>query len=414
MFRGISLRHLSLLLLGPMLAETLSMFFTPWYVYQATYVLMLDSSWTGLIPAAGSLGYTCSSLIAGRWVTPRIAPFLMVGSIVLVTTFGLTGMALYNYWAFLACAFLASSAIGHYYTPFQINMTHVQPFRTLAFSVGFYNIAWGTGAAVGPLVGSSLSAAPMTSLAITAGAILFVHTALNIQAYLAPRPDHEEHATAAFASTGRQRMYAMVCFIAVAASVRGLYMPLWPALGREFGWSDWQVGLGQCAVFAPLPLLSLLWARMRRRLVHPWIMLGSLALAFVGFGGLYFTSSWPVAMVLAFMTGIGESCVVFHAIYYMNADPNVKRRSRNVGLFEMTAGATNVAGPIILGVLASGNPTGPMPYGWACVTIAAATAWVAWSELRGRGQKLQVRGQKSESESDSESEVRPERLTSDR
>src|SRR5687767_7148810 len=121
MWRGTSLRKISLLLLGPMITETLASMFPAWMV------LVADKSqgyapWQHmLIPSMGSMGYAISSWIAGRWVTPRWATRLMVVTILLMTGAGLAAATIKVYVAFVLLSFTMGFSIGHYYTPFQIN-----------------------------------------------------------------------------------------------------------------------------------------------------------------------------------------------------------------------------------------------------------------------------------------------------
>ena len=65
MLRGISLRHFALLLFGPMLTETLSMFFAAYFMLRATKDLGLPPRTQMLIAVVGSAAYAASSLVAG-------------------------------------------------------------------------------------------------------------------------------------------------------------------------------------------------------------------------------------------------------------------------------------------------------------------------------------------------------------
>lgn len=382
MWRGVSLRKLSVLLFAPMLSETLATMFQSWMVLQATKSMGLQPKQHMWIPIMGSIGYAVSAFLAGRWVTPRAAPWLMVCAILLVTGFGLSAMTLNNYWAFLAFGFAMGCAFGHYYTPFQINMTHVQPFRTLAWSVAFYNIAWGLGASIGPFLGGWLRERPLTTLSGLALGIAALHTALNLLSWAAPPPRHEVTMTAAFRSTARQRWTGMLTFLVMNLAIRGLYITLWPNLGKELGWSDVQIGTGQFFMFLPVAVAALAWARLRYHLNKPWIMLASMAIGLVSLVLLPLANTWGWAVVCATGVGLMESCVVFHAIYYMNADPNPASRAKNVGLFEMTAGIAAICGPLLMGTLAWDSATTLRPYlfGAALLTVAISVVlWMEWS-----------------------------------
>ena len=379
MWRGISLRKLAALVFAPMLTETLATLFLAWMVLRATKTMGYEAWQHMLIPMAGSLGYATSALLAGRWVTPRWAPWLMIGSILGVTAVGLAAMAIDTYPVFVASSLAMGLCFGHYYTPFQINMTHVRPFRTVAWSVGFYNVAWGSGAALGPFIGSSMRVAPLAALAVIALGLAALHTALNFLALSAPEPTHEIERTAAFASTSPQRRVALLAFLLMNTVIRGLYLTLWPQFGKEHGWEDWQIGLGQLAIFAPLPIASLLWAKLRRRLQRPWIMLASMVIGFAGFAAIPMTDKWGWALLCVTAAGLMESCVVFHAIYYMNTDPDPRSRARCVGRFEMCAGVAGILGPASLGLLAWDDGTSWRPYAFGCALLGIAIAYVAWA-----------------------------------
>ena len=379
MWRGISLRKLGMLVFGPMLSETLVMLFAAWMVLYAERSQGYEPWQHMLIPMMGSIGYAASALIAGRWVTPAWAPRLMIATILVVAALGISAMALASYPGFLALGLLIGLTIGHYYTPFQINMTHVRPFRTLAWSVAFYNVAWGTGAAVGPFLGSSLRTATMPALIGLAVSLALAHTILALAARTAPPPRQEIIPTRVFNSTAAQRRVMLLAFVSINSIVRGLYITLWPNLGGRYGWSDAQVGLGQFCIFAPVPIAALLWARLRHRLDRPWIMLASMVVGVAGLAALPMMSHWAAAMACATAVGLMESCVVFHAIYYMNADPNPSSRSRSVGVFEMSAGLAAVLGPVCLGSLtwvAQRYETPWLPYMFGAAVVAAAIGYV--------------------------------------
>jgi fucose permease len=379
MWRGVSLRKLGLLVLGPMLTESLVTLYAAWMVWYAEKSLGYEPWEHMAIPVAGSIGYAGSAFVAGRWVTPRVAMGLMIGTILLIPAIGLFAVALKSFAAFIAVSFLIGVTIGHYYTPFQINMTHVRPFHTLAWSVAFYNVAWGTGAALGPFYGSSMRTASVWLLGSVGAALALMHTVLAVISRYAPPPAVEIDPARAFNSTPRQRRMGLVGFVTVNSMIRGLYITLWPHLGDQRGWTDAQVGFGQFCMFALVPIGSLAWARLRYRIERPWILLGTMVVGLAGFASLPWVASYGAALVCVTSIALVESCMVFHAIYYVNADPDPHRRGRNIALFEACAGLAGVIGPVSLGTLAwAAHRWGPtwMPYGVASAVVAAAIAYV--------------------------------------
>jgi len=384
MFRGIPVRHLALLLLGPFLAETITMFFGAWMTNVASNTMGRPPWQQMFIASLASTGYATSSFIAGRWITPRFAPWVLKLSPICVVAVGLVAIATQTFTAFLICAFLLGMCIGHYYVPFQINMTHVRPFRTVAFSVAFYNMAWAAGSSIGPFAGSSMRLSTSTTLAALAIALVIAHTLLAVAARLAPKPDHEEHTHAAFAPTRRQWVTAVLAFGSVGLAIRGVYATLLPDLGRQHGWSDPMIGAGQCLSFLPVVLLSPLWAALRFRLQRPWIMLASMLLGIVGVLLIPATSSYALIMLGVLLVGTMESCVVFHAIYYTNADPDPVRRGRSVGVFEMVVGISFVLGPLVMGALAWDDARSWRPYLVSAALLVLAMGNVIRVELTAR------------------------------
>ena len=351
MWRGVSLRLLAMLVLGPLLTETLVTLFITWMVLYAERSLQIEPWHHMLIPMSGSLAYAGSAFIAGRWVTPRWAPRLMTGSILVTALLGLAAMYFRSYPIFIACTFTLNLAIGHYYTPFQINMTHVRPFRTLAWSIAFYNVAWGTGASLGPLFGGSLQDAAVSTLVGIAVLIAILHTILSVSAALAPHARDEVEHTVTFHSTHRQRLTTLIAFLAVNAMIRGLYITYWPHLGVERGWSNTQIGLGQFCLYVLIPVGSLLWAPIRTLFVGPGLMLLSMIVGAAGFALLNVSHRWEFAIACVLAIGVMESCAVFCTIYYVNSDPDPRSRARWVGLFEMCAGLAGISGPATYGLL---------------------------------------------------------------
>jgi len=127
--------------------------------------------------------------------------------------------------------------MGHYYVPFQVNMVHARPFRTVAWSVAFYNVAWGTGAAMGPFLSAWFKQRPTLVIAGIAVAVAVGHTLISLLAMTARKPTTHDQPTAAFASTPGQRLGSRLAFFAVGTVVRGLYATLWPYISAARGWT---------------------------------------------------------------------------------------------------------------------------------------------------------------------------------
>jgi MFS family permease len=380
MWRGLSVRKLALLLLGPLLVEMLSMLFNAWMPLQAADRMGKQPRQVMLIGMIGAVAYASSSLIAGRWVRPAIAPGLMIGAVLATLVVGCATLYINAFWFFPIAAAMIGLLYGHYYVPFQINIGHAQPFRTLAWSIAFYNMAWGMGSAIGTLLGGALVRQPVVVIAAIALGVAVIHTLLQVLALLAPSPSHEILPGKAFASTPRHRRVAIVCFLAAGLGFRAMLLTLWPSLKPIRGFEEWQVGLGYFMLSAPIALLAPLWALLRRRLREPWIMIGSLPVAAVGLMILPLTEHWLAAMAALLLIGAAESCCAFHAIYYANADP--KTAARSVGLIEMFAGAGSMLGPLLLGLIAWNDAASPAPYLAAVALLAAAFVYALRDRLK--------------------------------
>jgi hypothetical protein len=365
----VSPRKLALLIFGPMCVESIGSLLTFWMLLNATRAHYEPRSQM-LIAALGSLGYGSSSYLAGRWVTPARAPYVMMLSIALATLCGLAGLYAGTFAFSLVANTLLATCIGHYYVPFQINMSHVHPFRTLAWTVAFYNVAWATGTAMGTFVGGWFRESSFALLASVVLITLAIHTVLNLSALRVPDSPDDRDPASLFRSTASQRRVGWLCFFAVAITLRPIYTTLWQALAQHRGWSDHQIAVGSLMLYSFVPVGSLLLARLRRFLHHPHILLGSLLLGAVGMIALPLTHSFPVALLCLACLGIMETCAVFHAIYYSNADPT--NRAHSIGTFEGVVGLGYALGVVLLGLTAWDDATALRTYLLATAILLAA------------------------------------------
>lgn len=390
MWRGVSLRQLAFLLLGPMIVETIWSMLIFWMGLQTT-ALGYEPRVQNIIILLPSLGYACSALLAGRWVTPRHVTTLMVLMLSAAAVLGLSVVHFRHFALFVVLGPVLGLCIGHYYVPFQIRMSHVQPFRTLAWTVAFYNIAWGTGAAVGPYLAGLLQ---YHSVWLTTGAVLAlagIHAMLLLSAGTAPRSTDEHHPAAAFASTAQQRRLGWVAFVACGLTMHATCFTLVPDFAKHRRWSADQTGLLVFLAVATLPLGALLWARLRHQMMRPWLMVGSLVIGAAGMTLMPLTTTWSGATACIVALGAALSCTVFHAIYYSNADPSPIHKARSIATMEVLAGGSSVAGPVLLGMLAWSDATGPTPWWVGGGLLIAAAGYVAFQWRREHGEGLSHR-----------------------
>lgn len=381
MWRGVSLRKLAYLLLGPMLVETLSMLVV-FYMALGAVRMGVPPRQQMLIGALGSAAYAVSAYTCGRWVTAKTAPNVMLLSIVVAALAGLSAMWVNAFWYFLLIVPVVGLCTAHFYVPFQVNMGHVRPFHTMAWTVAIYNVAWGIGGAAGPFLSGILRQSPTIVLGSLAIGLMLGHTALNLLSRTAPPADHAIEPTAAFQSTRLQRRVSWVAMIMSCLVYRGLYATLWPALGDARHWSDATIATGALMLALPLPLGALLWAKLRRKLVTPWIMIATMTIGAIGVLLIPLTDSPVMAIACIACCGLSESCVVFCMLYYANADEHTAGRS--IGISEFLAGGGFVTGPMMMGLLAWDDATSMRPYLAGGLGMAATIAIVIWMWLRGR------------------------------
>ncbi len=352
MWRGVSIRKLSFLTFGPMVIEASVNLMGYWMIVRA-YALGYQPNTVMFIAAAGSGGYCLSSILAGKWATTNRAPYLMILAIFGATLSGLLGVYFDAFPTFLIASFFMGAFVGQHYVPFQINMSHVKPFRTLAFSIAFYNMSWATGAAVGTYIAAENESASFLFFLPIALTFAAAHLVLNTIATRAPNHHHhEEKQTIAFFSTPLHRRIGWIATAVTTLCYRGIYSNLWPALCILPGYEHLDKGIGVLALSLPVPLGAILWAKLRHQLHHPFIMIALLLFGAIGLLIIPFTTSALLIYTALFIVSTADSITVFTAIFYCNADPDVKSRPRSIGIFEALVGFGYMAGPLVFGLLA--------------------------------------------------------------
>jgi F0F1-type ATP synthase assembly protein I len=286
---------------------------------------------------------------------------------------------------YLAIALLTGLTAGHYFAPFQVMMGHVRPFHTLAWTIAFYNISWGSGYTLGPLVSGFAGttvlagesrASQMLSILLLVWALAVLHTVLALAARSAPRGAADPAGkTIAFSSTGRMRISGYVAAGMVTLVLSGVLATLWPNLGAARGLTDRQIALGGALLAAPTPLLAMAWARLRYHMMRPWMLMAIMILGAAAVLAVPATVGWTTHLCLLCI-GISLSGSVFHGIYYCNADPNAAARA--VTLYEAVIGAANFVGPVLLGMTAWTDRASARPYVLGSLLLIGATVAVGW------------------------------------
>ena len=367
---NVSYRKLAFLILGPLSGDLLAAMFLFWMNVQAVRmgVPPRSQAWIG---ALFGVGYTLSSLLAARWSTRHNAARLLSIGIVAMTALGTLSLFTTQFGVSLVLATLLGVAVGDYFVPFQVMMGHVRPFATLAWTVAFYNISWGTGYACGPFLCGFLRGHSVWWLVTVAvGVSLAVLGLLRMVRHDPRSGDEDRHPASVVHSTPLLRRISWVSIAASCVLFAGLASTLWPALGGARGLSDKQIGLGLFVMGIQLPLSSMIWARVRNRLGQPWLLIGLDLLCGAGFLLLHLAPAWPWGLVGMAVFGFGHTGVIFHAVYYANADP--ANPSRSVGINETVIGTGTVLGPLVLGALAWDDATSLRPYAAGTLLMVGA------------------------------------------
>ena len=378
-WRGVSIAKLGQLTIAPFLVEAMSAVLFTWMFLRAVS-MGVDPARQMLIAVAGSAGYGLSAFIAGRWVTPRIAPQLLVGAILTVMALGLGAVAIDQFGAFVIISALVGMVIGHYYVPFMINMGHVRPFKTMAWSVACFNLSWGVGISLGSFYSAWFK---NQGTAIIVGMVIglaAVHTAVSLIAQFAPRVEHDQPPHAAFASTIAQRISSRICLFCGAMVMRGLYSTLWPYLCKAQQWSDHVTAVGWFAIYINVPLWALTMARLRKRLLGPGFMIGAMLIGAGAFAMLGVAEAPWQALICMAGVGVMEGVVVYHALYYANTDKD--QPGRSIAWIETLTGTAYLLGPMAFGLIAF-DTQGALALrtylpGSGLILIAALTVVVMW------------------------------------
>ena len=376
-------RKIAMLLLGPFLADFPCGLFMFW-MNVAAVRMGVPPRWQALIGGLFAAGYALSAHAAGLWTTPGRARALMAGSMVLAAAVGTFSLYASGFPVMVACAAAIGILMGQYFVPFQVKMKNVQPFRTLAWTIAFYDVSWGCSFTLSPyLAGTFRGVSPLWAAAV-AWAALAVHLVL-IAAL--PRSDGAGagpgHPAAAFRSTPAQRRMGWIGGGIVSLVLSGLCATIWPGLGSARGLTDRQIGIGVSAMGAQVALWSLLWARLSPRLGRPGIFLWLLGVAAASVLAVPFVGGWPAVTLPLAVFGFAFTGIVYHAIYYSNADADDQARS--VGLNEALLGACSIAGPVVLGALAWDRADSLRPYVASAALLAGSIVVLMRMRRRGDG-----------------------------
>lgn len=377
---------LALLLGGPLMMDFM-IGLEALYVNLRTVDMGVPPRYQCLLAVLWSIGYVIGAHGAGRWCTAKRAGAMMAvsvigGATVICAVFLLNP----NFRLFLAANLCFGLLNGFYFAPFQVKMGHIHPFHSMATAVAVYNMSWGTGLALGGIGCGwimDMPGAKWIACGIVA-AIALVQLLLigSVDGKDGPGERTSEEITRAFASSRLQRQCGWIGIFVGFLLFGGMTATLWPNLGRETGLTSLQIGIGAFLITFQLPLLSLAWARLREHMRNPAILVCLL----LGLGLAYLlmplVHHWLWHWAMLALLGAGFSGIVFHAVYYANADPSTRERS--LGINESVVGIATLTGPLLMGWLAWDSGLALRPYlaGLALSLFAALAITVSW--LRGR------------------------------
>ncbi len=376
-------RVLVLMLGGPMMVDLL-LGLQMFYANLRTVELGVPPRYQCLLSVAWSTGYIVSAHVAGRWSTPKRAGAMMVGALLCTAAIVCTVFLVPpSYPVFLTACLILGLTVGFYFTPFQVKMGHIHPFRSMATVAAVYNISWSSGIAIGSLGCGYIMALPGTKWIGSGIAVMLtlVQLAMLTLAGIngANGERTSEDITREFASTPVQRWCGWMGVFIAFFLYAGMSGTLWPNLGNELGLSRFQIGAAAFAMVLPLPLLSLGWARLKRNMRRPFILSGTLVLMGLAYMLVPLTHSMFWRYVMLVLVGVGWSGATFHGVYYSNIDP--VSRERSVGINECTVGMASIAGPSIMGFLAWNTGATLRPYAAGCLfaLLTAGATLFLWS-----------------------------------
>ncbi|HTL51169.1 MAG TPA: hypothetical protein VL860_01205, partial [Planctomycetota bacterium] len=141
---------LALLLTGPLLVNGISLMLAVMvYLKAAETAVPRDLLWLGF---SYYLGYASCSYFASRRIPPQFAPLAVRGSLLALGALSFFLARADGFATYVVFSALNGGIIGFYFAPFQIAMGGLKPCKTVAWTIAFYNVSWGTGAAFGPFV----------------------------------------------------------------------------------------------------------------------------------------------------------------------------------------------------------------------------------------------------------------------
>ncbi|MAE61925.1 MAG: hypothetical protein CMJ49_11285 [Planctomycetaceae bacterium] len=392
MWRGYSLRTLLFMIAGPLLMDLSNVVVGAWMNISTVHqdIAPRTQMWIGTL---GPASFCVGAILADRLHTPRTALRNMTLILPVAAGLGIAPLYYQELWFFIVMSVAIGLMASQYFLGFQFALGHVRPFRFVAWSVAFYNIAWGSGFSIGSFLGIW---AVTWNRNVTIAYILAIN-ALHLVIILAARSagvrhDDDHQIVHQIDSTPSHRRAAWVCGFVTSFVVVGTTSVLWLHYGEAIGLDAYQIALGSFLMLAPIPILTPVWAHFRMKVTRPGLMIATLpvqAAALIAVRAIP-GDRWPLQLIPLCVIGASASMVYFQSIYYANADEQNTTRSVSVNEAILVVGC--MVGPLVFGLAAWDDRVSYRPYiiGAALVIVATATASAIWHQ-RGRGTATQPR-----------------------
>lgn len=328
----------------------------------------------GILPTVSSITYAITTLVAGRLADrhSRIrlarfgAIFFVAGCLLVMQARSLV--------ALLALVPLMSVGIGFFWAPLQAALADEARLSALERNVGFLNVCWSVGKALGFLIGGALytffGADP--SFLLAAGLLVLVAIILPA-ARSAPGRSESESSESLRDLTPRITPAQLRAFLVMAWIANALGFGVgntlnmqYPKFLMQFGWGADSFGVYLGIIFAVQTLAFILLRRIggwKFRRLPLFVIQAGMAVAI---GVLPFLRAFPLILLTALPIGVAVGFAYHASITYSLIDHAT--RGRRAGIHEALVGVGNFSLPLIGGLIATGIGDLRAPY-WVCTVI---------------------------------------------
>ncbi len=324
-----------------------------WLLFLAMFVVLYGAgergfSTTQCAALGGALQatYMVTSLTVGFLLPARKARVAVLTSIVCMPLIGILAMAAPSFWLmFLGVAGMGVAG-AVFFNAFQTLMRTQAPVGSLLRTVGFYTVAWSSGAGMGFLTSGAfyrLGVGMLAGLCLLAAAFMFV----IVKRHQETPEAHAREASSQPSEEGAGRPvnpgYVWIGWLTVLTVVF-VQRPLQtfvPSMGAREGVSPFMTGLPLFVHMGVQGFVGLGLARCRWILYRRTPMMVMNLAAVAVFLGIWLRPAFAVTFVGISLLGIYAGFAFLTAVYYAS---NSGRRSFNIGVSEFLVGFGSLAG----------------------------------------------------------------------